>query len=148
MQFHIGYGWLPNLSPERMENRLWEQALFQGGKMEEEWAWLARGRLEQRHIEFTSGVAHRFRGMLRVSRLLSGMRWGAALWDEVFWNLNSLTKGPAAGFDQNRFFVGPLVQVMPGCRLELGYLSNFVGKGATTPSTLTHIFFTAVNLDF
>jgi hypothetical protein len=148
LQVALGYGWVPNLSPERMENRLWEQVLLQGGKIEQEWAWQTRARLEQRHIEYTTGIAHRVRAMVRAARLVPDSRLGVAIWDEVFINLNSPTKGPVSGFDQNRLFVGPMAQVAPGARVEMGYLNNFIARGSAASSAMTHILMTAVNLDF
>jgi hypothetical protein len=147
-QVWVGYGWLPNLSPERIENRLWQQLSYQGGKIDEQGAWLVRARLEQRHIEYTAGISHRFRAMGRLSRLSPRSGWGAVIWDEVFWNLNAAAGGPASGFDQNRIFLGPVVQLSSGTRLELGYLNNFVAKGSSASSAMTHVLLTSVNLDF
>ena len=49
-------------------------------------------------------------------------RFGLAAWDEIFWAMNSVTGGPSAGFDQNRIFFGPMIQVRPELRLEPGYI--------------------------
>lgn len=148
LQLHLGYGWTPNFSPERGEHRLWQQALLQTGDGRGGWAIQHRLRLEQRHAEFTRGLAHRVRYFLRAHRLTSDTgAYGLALWDELFWNLNTVTAGPQAGFDQNRVFVGPIAQVAPGARLEAGYLNVLYSRGTARARQMSHILGTFLFFD-
>ncbi|MGC4097661.1 MAG: DUF2490 domain-containing protein [Nitrospira sp.] len=112
-----GYAWVGNFnqrhtppqSPFFEENRIYQQinytSKFESFKI------LSRFRLEERWIEHADGTALRFRLMLRgMYPLPSAPEWALVTYDEIFVNLNTVGavqgKGPAAGFDQNRFFVG------------------------------------------
>jgi hypothetical protein len=145
LQVHFGYGWTPNFSPERMESRLWQQLQLMDGDPVASWQILHRFRMEQRHIEFTQGLSHRARYMGRAMHFFGGSaNYGVVLWDELFWNLNTLSGGPAGGFDQNRIFVGPVAQVSPGTRIELGYLNVYYAKGTARQPMMTHTLGTFV----
>ncbi len=67
--------------------------------------------MEERWIEHADGTAVRFRQMLRADfPIPQAPDWALVAYDEVFVNLNtvgaSTGKGPGAGLDQNRFFLG------------------------------------------
>ena len=47
---------------------------------------------------------------------------------EIFLNINSVSWGPKAGFDQNRIFVGPVYNIDDRQRVEFGYMNNYVNK--------------------
>jgi hypothetical protein len=148
LQFALGWGWTPNLSPERDEHRLWEQVLFQGGDANEGIEWQHRFRLEQRHIEFTGGLHHRIRYLGRLTRFLGETKtYGLTAWTEIFWNLNSIARGPKEGLDQTRVFFGPVVKISHSYRLEMGYLNVYYPKGAAKDSLMSHILATNVTLD-
>jgi hypothetical protein len=137
LQLFFGAAHTPNLSPVRGEFRLWQQIQFSpptsGVSL------LQRLRLEQRHIEQTEGLSHRARLMLRAAHSISPESpWGLAVFDEVFWNLNTVNGGPAAGFDQNRFFAGPQYQIDQRTRLEVGYLQSWIARGAAQDSQVNH----------
>lgn len=143
LQFHLGYGWTPNFSPVRGEHRVWEQVQFQGGQAEDGWAWLQRLRLEQRHIELTRGLHHRARYMAKAQRYFgTSNALGASIWDEIFWNLNTLERGPRSGLDQNRVFAGPVVQVSGQARIEWGYLNVYYAKGSARTAWMSHVLAT------
>jgi hypothetical protein len=130
MSAMVGYGWLPNFSPFRNENRLWQQfvyQLFPGGGQ-----WVNRLRLEQRWIGNTGSVAHRLRYMMRGLIPLNEeeKKISLCVWDEVFMNLNDVIRGPQAGFDQNRAFLGLNFQMSKEVQIETGYL-NLYDKDAT-----------------
>jgi hypothetical protein len=82
-------------------------------------------RLEERWIEHADGAAVRFRTMLRgMCPFPMAPEWAAVAYDEIFVNLNTVGvpqgKEPAAGFDQNRFFVGINRTFSPNFTMDLG----------------------------
>ena len=108
------------------ENRAWQQYLNvldfkENGKLQN------RIRFEQRELEGGYGTALRFRHQLKYSYPLD-KDWGFVVSNEVFINCNTVGWGPVAGFDQNRFFIGPLYQFTPDIRAEVGYQNVFINK--------------------
>jgi hypothetical protein len=138
LQFSLGYAWAPNFSPQRNENRLWQQSLLQSDA--DEWWWMLRFRTEERWIEQTSGVSLRLRHFSRIHRYLTNEhKWGISLWNEIFFNLNSVTGGPLSGFDQNRIFLGPHIVLNPNTRTEFGYLNLVSAQGTARDVLISHI---------
>jgi hypothetical protein len=139
-QLAFGHGWTPNLSPSRDEHRLWQQVLLQT-ELSANLQLSGRVRFEQRWIEGAAqGVQHRIRLQGRsVKRLSPTVAFVA--WDELFW-------GFSGGFDQNRIFLGPQFQLLPGVRIEPGYLQILMAQGSQRDSQLNHILnvFTFVEL--
>lgn len=130
----LGYGWTPLLSPNfQTENRLWQQFQTEFRPHETESKMIFRTRLEQRRIESTHQTAHRLRQMVRW---LSGISVGPEDWglgklaisDEVFFNLNTVPRGPQGGFDQNRIFLGSHFKVSDSVWWEAGYLNAWVAR--------------------
>lgn len=116
----LGYAWIPSFHPLRTENRLYQQLLYNGrhpfGSL------MSRTRFEQRWIEGASGTALRLRTMLRGRLpITKDDRWGAVVQDEIFVNLNSPRGGPAAGFDQNRLFLGVNRTLGAHLNVDFGY---------------------------
>jgi hypothetical protein len=112
-----GYAWVGNFNQRHTppqssffeENRIYQQINYTSKF--EFFRILSRFRLEERWIEHADGTALRFRMMLRgMYPLPVAPEWALVTYDEIFVNLNTVGtiqgKGPAAGFDQNRFFVG------------------------------------------
>ena len=64
LQFHLGYGWTPNLSPWRNENRFWQQVLYQSDG--DRWWWTHRLRIEERWIQDSDAMALRARYFARL----------------------------------------------------------------------------------
>lgn len=147
-QFHLGYGWTPNLSPERDESRIYQQVSWQttAGL----WTWAVRWRLEQRWIENTSAeTAWRTRLLLRGQYALNESgNLQLVVWDEAFYHLNDVTNGPRSGFDQNRLFVGPQFRVTPQARLEVGYMNNWIWYRAENRDVSSHVYVASAILDF
>jgi hypothetical protein len=117
----LGYGWTPTISPRYAdENRIYQQLRYIGeGKFGQV---TSRTRFEQRWIQNTSGTALRLRSLLRGQIPLTDDRaWSAVVSDEVFVNLDSVTDGPQAGFDQNRFFLGVNRVLHPRASIDVGY---------------------------
>ncbi len=120
----LGYLWSPALlSGGRYEQRFWQQYVHQSHFSP--WTLLSRTRLEQRWIENIGGTALRLRQMLRaLFPLNEDHSWSLAVWDEIFLNLNSVERGPQAGYDQNRFFAGVSYLPHSKLRIEPGYMVN------------------------
>ena len=88
---------------------------------------LSRSRLEERWIDHTDGTSLRARTMLRVDVPLPKIpNWAFVVLDEVFFNLNGVSGGPEAGFDQNRFFIGFNREFMKQFNVDLGYQMQIV----------------------
>lgn len=90
-----------------------------------------RSRIEQRVIEGNSGVDHRFREQVRLTRpIKAGSKTAIVGYDEIFVHLNTTSRTPR-GVDQNRVFAGVSQTFSKRCRIEIGYLNQFVpGHGA------------------
>jgi hypothetical protein len=141
-----GYGWTPLVDPTFVdEHRLFQQLLYEDnlGKASVS----NRVRLEERFIEHAGGTALRFRNMLRVSHPISAdKKWALVGFDEFFWNLNSTTRGPVSGFDQNRLFFGISRQLNPQVRLETGYLLDLINSPRGKPNRQLNVWMTSVAL--
>ena len=145
---HLGVAWLPNLSPVRHEERLWEQLSYAHPLVGLSAA--HRLRLEHRHQERTQGLGHRIRYLARIGNPGSAgsAPWGWVFWDELFWNLNTVAGGPRSGFDQNRLFIGPQYQIDPRTRLEAGYLRSDQARGSARDAQLGHVAALFLFVDF
>jgi len=120
------YSQPPYAKTDVNENRAWQQYMNvqdfkETGKLQ------FRSRFEQRTLEEGEGTALRARQQIKYSYPMDKM-WGFAVSEEVFVNLNSVSWGPVAGFDQNRFFIGPYMQLNDDVKVEVGYQNVFVLK--------------------
>ena len=128
------------------EQRLWEDVLYQTN-VTDEIKFLSRSRLEQRHLEGQSDVAHRFRQMVRFSiptPLMSGL--SAVFYDEYFVNFNSADWGVFRGFDQNRAFIGVNYQFNKQANVDVGYLNQYVNR--PNIDVENHVLAITVNTQF
>ncbi|MGD9765422.1 MAG: DUF2490 domain-containing protein [Candidatus Binatia bacterium] len=136
----FGYAWTPTLAPAYTnENRVYEQLLYA-----DDYAWgrlTSRTRFEQRWIEGVSGTALRFRTMLRGQIPFTEDRlWSVAVQEEIFFNLNSPSGGPVAGFDQNRFFLGVNRRLSDYVSMDAGYQIQFVDTAEPGfPDRVNHV---------
>lgn len=134
-----GYAWVgnfnqphqPSQSPFFEENRIYQQANYKDRFSS--FKFLSRTRLEERWIEHADGTAVRFRQMLRLDYPLPiAPDWALVSYDEIFINLNTVGaitgKGPAAGFDQNRFFVGINRTFNQYLNVDLGYQNQLLNS--------------------
>ncbi|MBI5314960.1 MAG: DUF2490 domain-containing protein [Nitrospirae bacterium] len=88
---------------------------------------LSRSRLEERWIQHVSDTAFRARTMLRVDVPLPMIpSWSFVTYDEIFVNLNGVSGGPEAGFDQNRFFIGFNREFIKQFNVDLGYQMQII----------------------
>lgn len=134
-----GYAWVGNFnqrhtppeSPFFEENRIYQQVnythKFQSLKI------LSRTRLEERWIEHADGTAVRFRQMFRLAYPLpAAPDWSLVGYDEIFINLNTVGvpsgKGPGAGIDQNRFFLGVNKTFNQYFNVDLGYQNQMLNN--------------------
>lgn len=130
MSVYVGYLYQfsepPYSSKIYHENRYWQQ--FQHIlKTESLGDFQNRMRFEERTVDIGSGTCFRWRQNFKWSRPVAG-DWSFILNEEVFYNLNSVTWGPVAGFDQNRLFLGSGYKVNSEAKIELGYLNTYVHR--------------------
>jgi len=90
---------------------------------------LSRSRLEERWIDYVTGTSFRARTMLRVDVPLPMIpSWSFVTFDEIFVNLNGISSGPEAGFDQNRFFIGFNREFMKQFNVDIGYQMQIINS--------------------
>ena len=125
----LGYAWTPtfmNTSYEsdfRSEHRIWQQLVVRHGGSR--LAWQHRIRQEQRMIAETSGMSHRTRYLVRGSYAPeTGRGIGMTGYHELFVTWNSVERGPRAGYDRSRIFVGPYT-TRGNVRYEAGYVGEY-----------------------
>lgn len=141
-----GYAWVGNFNqtptphiPSNFvgENRIFQQALYK--QQFSSFKFLARTRMEERWIDHASGTALRFRQLLRVDvPIPQAPDWAFVAFDEIFVNLNSVdsydevnagySKGPGAGIDQNRFFLGVNKTFTSWLNVDLGYQNQMINN--------------------
>jgi hypothetical protein len=127
------------MAPFRDEHRLWQQVQYNFKWNEIPLA--LRFRQEQREIEDTEGISERSRLLVRavVPRTDSVFNW--AIWNEYFYNLNTIQGGPEAGFDQNRLFIGPSFPIHGGkVLIEPGYMNVYTNRARRAEDISFHVF--------
>lgn len=132
----LGYAFTPSwraadlgLGDAVGEHRLWQQWQHEAPLAQGAVKLQVRARLEERWRPAAGDdVGLRARLLARVTVPLSA-RWLVAVWDEGFVALNDTGWGQRAGFDQNRFFVGPGAWAIPArLRFELGYFNQYLHR--------------------
>ena len=131
-----GYAWIGNFnqrhtppqSPFFEESRIYQQILY--SRKFEFFKITSRTRLEERWIEYVDGTAVRFRTALRgMYPLPMAPEWALVAADEIFINVNTVgTRGPAAGFDQNRVFAGINRTFSPQFNMDIGYQNQLLNS--------------------
>lgn len=145
----IGYGYiLTHLesSGNTHEHRLWEDVIYQT-QLTENIKFLSRSRLEQRHLEGHSDMAHRLRQTVRFAiptSIVEGL--SAIFYDEYFVNTNSASWGVNKGFDQNRAFIGVNYQFNQHANMDVGYLNQYVNR--PNVDVENHVLAITVNTQF
>ena len=135
------YSQPPYAKKDINENRAWQQYMNvqdfkEYGKLQ------LRNRFEQRTIEEGYGTALRARQQVKYTYPFE-KNWGLAVSEELFVNLDDVSWGPVAGIDQNRFFIGPYIQLNQDVKIEVGYQNVFVNKDLVDDQ-MNHIM--AINL--
>lgn len=110
------------------ENRLWQQITYEGTSNPMKVVF--RSRFEERFIGKTEGTGLRWRNLVRGVAPIGGENtcFSWVLQNEHFWNLNDVKGGPQSGFDQNRFFIGPNIQLTSKINMDVGYLNQFIQR--------------------
>jgi Protein of unknown function (DUF2490) len=117
------------------EHRVWQQLLWKGSLAS--FNVQSRTRLEQRFVDGDGEAGWRFREFVKASYAFpSASRFGLAVYDEVFFDLNDTSEGADTGFAQNRFFIGPTMKLGDDrqATLELGYLNQFIRRDGGSDS--------------
>jgi len=117
----LGYAYAPftigTSSKFYDEHRIWQQGLHTL-KIDEGVQLLSRLRFEQRFIENKDNIIHRVRYQERfVYRPKSWNNFGVAIWDEIFFNINTKDM-----FDQNRSAFGVQYVINKNIVLEPTYM--------------------------
>ena len=148
-----GYAWVGNFnqphtspqSPFFEENRIYQQVNYK--HKFSHFKFLSRTRLEERWIEHADGTAVRFRQMLRADfPIPQAPDWAFVAYDEVFVNLNAVGvptgKGPGAGLDQNRFFLGINKSFNQYFNVDMGYQNQMLNSRSLpgNANLINHIF--------
>lgn len=148
-----GYAWVGNFnqphrppqSPFFEENRIYQQVNYK--HKFSHFKFLSRTRLEERWIEHADGTAIRFRQMLRADfPIPQAPDWAFVTYDEVFVNLNtvgvSTGRGPGAGLDQNRFFLGINKTFSQYFNVDMGYQNQMLNSRNLpgNANLINHIF--------
>jgi Protein of unknown function (DUF2490) len=131
-----GYAWIGNFnqrhtppqSPFFEESRIYQQILY--SRKFDSFKITSRTRLEERWIEHVDGTAVRFRTALRgMYPLPMAPEWALVVADEIFVSVNTVgTRGPAAGFDQNRVFAGINRTFSPHFNMDIGYQNQLLNS--------------------
>jgi hypothetical protein len=144
----LGYAWTPGFNPRfQNEQRLWQQMIYD--KSFGPVTYVNRLRLEQRFIDGIVPVAHRIRNMFRLTMNLgSNNLWQAAVWDEIFLNINSASPTIRSGFQQNRLFLGANHLVIAQTRVEAGYLFNYIVRPGIAIDRINHAAFFMITTNY
>lgn len=139
-----GYAWVGNFnqphtppqSPFFQESRIFQQAIYT--QKFGDFKFMSRTRMEERWIEHAAGTALRFRQMFKLSYPLPvAPDWALVVYDEIFMNLNSVDtvddvrrggKGPGAGIDQNRLFLGINKTFNQYFNVDIGYQNQMLNS--------------------
>ena len=134
-----GYGWITNYIPRFVrEERIWQQILHE--KHFSKFTLINRLRLEERFIQDINGVPLRMRYLVRFEFPFGKTKkWAFVTSDEPFINLDTHFKGPKAGVDQNRFFVGLNRKLSNTVTLEGGYQMQYLNRRSPMQDKLNHI---------
>jgi len=149
-----GYGWVGNYNQSGgpmffQENRVFQQAIYT--RKLASFNFMSRTRMEERWVQYAGGTALRFRQMLKLSYPLPmAPEWSLVGYDEIFINLNSVdtydelgrgSKGPGAGIDQNRFFLGVNRKFNQYFNVDIGYQNQMLNsrKLAGNANLVNHI---------
>jgi len=141
----LGYAWVGNFNQSHTpplpsfvgENRIWQQATYT--RNFESFKFMARTRMEERWIDHAGGTALRLRQMFKLTvPIPQAPEWAFVTFDEIFMNLNSVdtydevlhrnSKGPGAGIDQNRLFVGINRTFTSWLNVDLGYQNQMINN--------------------
>lgn len=95
--------------------------------------------VEERVLENVSGPTVRGRHLLRLTAPLKNPDWYGVLSNEVFVHLNSQPNGPAAGFQQDRAFVGVGKKLTPHLQVEGGYQIQYANRPGPQSDRMDHI---------
>ncbi len=148
LTFYLGYAWTPTYinsdlrSDFRNEHRIWQQIVYKHTDLNLNW--LHRLRQEQRFIDDASNTANRTRYLLKASYPFSDKACinGLAGYNEIFVNLNSVRRGPDAGFDRWRFFFGPYIE-KENARYEFGYVGELAKRFGDDERMINALFLSA-----
>jgi len=152
--FYTGYAWAPGFVPKhRNENRIWEQleltSVFKKFQWLERFKFINQFRLEERLIEDAGSMGLRGRYMLQIERALDKNNlWTAVLYDKLYVNFYSVSKGPEGGFDQNRLYTGLRRKINDLLSIETGYQFQYIFGRGSLDNRINHAVVTSLYVNF
>lgn len=143
-----GYAYIPTYDPKRVEHRAFQELLIKQ-PLTSAGSYLHRLRFEQRFIDGVDDTSYRFRYFGRFTYPLHDLheKLSLAINEEVFMHLNDVDRGPQAGFDQNRLFIGLNYRLNPSLAYEVGYQNQFIHRRANS-NISNHILFFGIQTNF
>lgn len=138
----LGYGWTPtfnfNTTAFGDEQRFWQQ-FTHTFHLTERSSLTTRTRIEERILPSATGVGLRLRELIRYHLAFDDEKiWQLVIWDELFWQLNTVTSSVIAGYNQNRVLIGAYIQLSQNLYLEAGYLSIITRQAPPLDTKLSH----------
>lgn len=128
-QLYFGFLYQGNYNAHTNESFNNEYRIFQEAqyntKLNDDLKFTSRTRLEQRTYDYKDLDANvRSRQQFRLEQAIAKGFYLAGS-DEVFVNLSG-NQAAKAGFDQNRFWIGPGYYFTPEIKVEIGYINQYV----------------------
>ncbi len=161
LSLYGGYGFMTwntrrdSKSPAKFQHEDRYFAMLLHSHVTGNWKLTNRTRFEVRQFRRDDELGGRLRHLLRIQYRFGAGPWAIALWDEYFYNTNSTrpsreshAPAAAAGFDQNRAFLGgAYVFGDEGQHLfETGYMNNYVD--GVTRDRRAHVWMSTLALSF
>lgn len=146
--FYTGYTWAPGFTPNRNENRIWEQlelfSTFKKFKWLEKFKFINQLRLEERLIEDADSMGLRGRYMLQIERALDKNNlWTAVLYNKLYLHFYSVSDGPEGGIDQNRLYAGLRRKITDYLSFETGYQFQYLFNRGRPNNRINHAVVTS-----
>ena len=105
-----------------------------------------RFRFEERFLQDVEGISLRARYKLKGTYPLDkNEKWSLVLFDELFFNLNSHSKGPEVGLDQNRIYIGINHKFNENISSDLGYQLQQLNPPRSSINRFNHFIFFYLN---
>jgi hypothetical protein len=146
----VGYTWVPT-HPAGPSIYISEQEVLAAFRYIAPTTWGTLTFRTMMDVDFLRGDQPRFRPrqLIRFLRPFGvEPRLSLVVWDEVLVRANSTPYGGAAGFDQNRAFLGLGWSFSPGIRAELGYMNQYIDDAKHVNNIMQHLVMGSLFVNF
>jgi len=146
----VGYTWVPT-QPAGPASYISEQEVFPAFRYIAPTTWGTFTFRTMMDVDFLRGNQPRFRPrqLIRFLRPIGfEPRLSLVAWDEVLVRANSTPSGGAAGFDQNRAFLGLGWSFSPNIRTELGYMNQYIDDAKHFNNIMQHLVMGSLFVSF